>query len=245
MPTLLSEPISPAVLARVDLLKTLPPAPAGFDPAGVWRGTWDLFSIHGYSDHSVGNAGTLSITHRPDSIQVDVHMRYLDHVHQRHHGTLTSRAGIFPAVEKYIIAVDTTVADAVVADRSGVYAGHCDTGEWHHRENKLSWQRPQTQPITCDWLLLARAATLDPQAMPVAFSVLDQACVRKPDHTARRRADLDQVLPDGCRLRCWTRIGTATFPVEYWLTEDGRVALVTAGNRWWALTALATGEKEA
>lgn len=92
--------------------------------------------------------------------------------------------------------------------------------------------------LTSDWLLLGLMGQLDAaKALPIC-TVLEHGCVAKPDQVLRRRADLDQQQQDGTWWRCWTRLGRGIFPMEYWVTDDGRVPMVTAGNRWWALREL-------
>lgn len=238
---LLPVPIDAAVLDHLGRLPCVA-APAGFAPDGAWRATWSIHSIHGYADKAVGDAGTLTIERRPRAagleLAVEQRLALLAGQTQVWRARCTLAAGPLPLLVAYDCAVETAFAGRRADDLCGSCAGTVAAGRWRQEQHGRVLELEQALPLSCDWALLAEAALLEPAAAPQAFAVLDNLAVRKSGQRLLARPDLAQTLPDGTPLRCLVRWGQATLPVETFVTTDGRVPLVTAANKWWALETL-------
>lgn len=236
----LDAPLTPEVLERIDVITGFPEVDA-FDPDGEWTHTYLVWTNHGYDRGNI-DAGYLTISRSPTpdggiSLDVVTEIALLDGIGARTAARIDCRADdLTPPVSWVLDSTFTGPSGEDLPDQNTRQSSTVSDGRLTVDIDGRTSTTSLREPTTGDWCLFDAVQRLPrDEGRAHSCAVLERMLALKANQVLRFRGGQSQKA-GGHELTCFSRIGAATLPTEYWLDERGRLVVVVAYNMIYLLS---------
>ncbi len=241
--TIVAEPLTPALLARLGALEEVPETPADFRPSGAWVNKYLIFTCHGYVESGNQGVGVLRLERSPaesgSGFVFKVRQRIVHdagHVHEIEALVRCRGDRLATPVQWRLLNRFEDIDGRELPELRSEQQGAFDGGELVI-DNGGRQIRPAGATVTSDWGLMEAVQRLEAQAgLPGGFLMLQGFTVLRAAQrfTAVRRERVSELA--GRPLLRLTQTGRGVLPYDYWLLpEERRLAVVTTGPRAYVL----------
>ena len=237
---ILETPLTPETLDRIGVMESLPDG-STFDPHGEWTHTYLVWTNHGYDKGNI-DAGYLTIKRQPVSdgiVELDVvtEIALLDGICGKTAANIRCRNDNLTSPESWELdSTFTGPSGEELPDQNTHQEAVVSVGQVTVSTGGRSSVTPVEESTTGDWCMFEGVQRL-PQNEATRFScnILERMMALKRNQSiwfsSREPASAAEH-----ELRCFTRSGTATLPVDYWVDEIGQLVLVVAYNMIYLLS---------
>ncbi len=242
--TVVAEPLTPTLLARLGALDSLPETPPDFDPARSWVNKYLIFTCHGYVESGNQGIGVLRLEREPEErgagFLFRVRQRIVHDTGHVHEIEVLARCHADRLATPIEWRLLSRIEDPGGRELRGLQSedrGSFDAGKIVVKRGSAERVRPWKGPLTSDWGLMEAVQRLDPGADNSGlFSLLQGFAVMRSGQeiVAVRQERVGEVV-GGPLLRV-TQIGRGVLPYDYWLLPGPRrLAILTTGARAYIL----------
>ena len=242
--TIVGEPLSPAVLARLGAFEELPETPPDFDPAGSWANKYLVFVCRGYVERGNEGVGVLRLERTPDEtgsgFVLTVRQRMVmdpGHVHEIEVLARCRADRLATPVTWRLLSRFLDPRGREISGLAGEERGELQDGKIAVTRGGSERIRPLPGPVTSDWGLMEAVQRFAAgSGSPGAFAMLQSfTTLRAGQRIVAVREERVGEPINGPLLRI-TQIGRGTLPYDYWLfPRERRLAILTTGPRAYIL----------
>jgi hypothetical protein len=233
-------PRSLAVLG--DLLKTLRPPTDGFDSSGAWEHRYAVILIvpePGGVRVNANRHGWLRLQRQPSgdgTAKLDVSLAALQGgggFTYRVDAAITCSTDRLAAPRAWELRWRTFDAQKqLVPDASFSETGAIRDGAIVRRRGNKERTMPAPKQFTGNWCLFDALQRLPNNTSPVAFDMLEELDLLKPEQRLSFRQTIEVELGGRhVRLHGFEQVGRGILPYTYWLDDHRRLLVATGGMR--------------
>lgn len=239
--TIVGQPMTPELLARIGGLGEFPRSPTDFQPDGAWVNRYRIHTCHGYFESGNRDQGVLRVERIPEDgrFTLKVRQRIVADAGSTHILDAWIRCepdALASLIQWRVLSRYEDISGEPMPELDGEVSGSVAGSRMDMVTGGQTKSRELARPLTSDWTLFEAIQRLAPSPPDVpVFDVLEGLSLYRDEHRIGDRGNYRADDVPGAPLRWYQQIGRGVLPYEYWLGSDRRLLVVTTHARAYVL----------